>query len=194
LLACAFQAELDKCARDRESRSAKTLDLEQRRRQLALAFAEASSPAIRQVIEEQVQQLDRQIEDMRAPAPAGNIDVSDVNEFIAHARTVLEHPSRILENVANLREQATLFGLFFELWPTYEELVSGTPKLRPILSLFCETKPTISPPADRLPLGWNTLQAEITRWQRAYWAIDTVSERMTLAGENEARGGNADAA
>jgi site-specific DNA recombinase len=194
LVACAFQAELERSARDRESRNATILDLEQRRRQLALAFAEATSPAIRQVIDEQVQQLDRKIEDMRAPESSRDIETSDVNDFIGHAKIVLEHPSRILENVANLREQLSLFGLFFESWPTYEEIVSGTPKLRPILSLFCEAKPTSSPPADRLLLNWNTLQEEIARWQQAYWAIDTVSERMKIASESETDLGHAAAA
>jgi len=48
----------------------------------------------------------------------------------------VEHPTRLLEQVKNLREQVALYGLIFEGLPTYEEILNGTPQLTPTFAFF----------------------------------------------------------
>ena len=47
----------------------------------------------------------------------------------------LEHLEDLLLDSANPEKSATLFGLIFQVAPTYEELSSGTPELAPFLAL-----------------------------------------------------------
>ena len=53
----------------------------------------------------------------------------DIHAFIAHAKILMEHPTEMLANITNKQEQLALFSLFFEEFPTYEEILSATPKL-----------------------------------------------------------------
>ena len=40
----------------------------------------------------------------------------------------------------NMQEQLALYGLFFDEYPTYEEIVNGTPKLSLVFKLNDENK------------------------------------------------------
>ena len=174
-----FQDAVEATSEFDKTQRAELPALEDRRRQLCLAFADASSPSIRRVIEEQVVQLDEAIGALESSKPA-RMDKADYDEFLSHARSILEHPAEILENVANFKEQLTLYALVFAAWPTCEEIVSGTAQLRPMFVLSERFRTEGSAAVHRRGLDWNTLHQEMFRWKDAYWAIDAVIDRIKL--------------
>lgn len=74
----------------------------------------------------------------------------------------------------------TLFGLVFEEWPTYEEIVFGTPKLRPTVALIQATKESDSVTVHRDFLDWNTWRDEIRGWNNARTVVDEVKARTAI--------------
>ena len=48
---------------------------------------------------------------------------------------IMEHPTKILTDVNSHEELLATFGLFVEEFPTYSEIVNGTPKLSSIFKL-----------------------------------------------------------
>ena len=52
----------------------------------------------------------------------------------------MEHPVQILANIRNMNEQITMYGLFFEEFPTYEQIANGTPKLTLVFKLSEENE------------------------------------------------------
>jgi len=157
--------------------------LEERKTRLALAFAEATSPGLRRVLEQEVEAVEESIAAMRPAdqkSEATEDDEDDVHEFVAYAKKLLEHPKRILQNIGNLREQLALYRLFFDRAPTYEEFLSGTPKLGLTLRILRD-ETTVSPQmVHHVSLDWNTVSQEVEHWQQAYWAVDAILERMQV--------------
>lgn len=64
------------------------------------------------------------------------INEKDIDRFVKRVKYIIEHPSELLLKPENVRQQAALFSLVFEVLPTYAELKNfedkkefGTPKL-----------------------------------------------------------------
>jgi hypothetical protein len=180
LLERTFLDAADDASQVDRQRRAELPTLEDRRRQLCLAFADASSPSIRRVIEEQVTQLDVAIDALKSGDQSFRCERPDYDAFLSHARAILEHPAEVLENIMNFKEQVTLYGLLFAEWPTYEEIVSGTAQLRPMFVLSERFRTVGTVAVHRRGLDWNTLHQEMLRWKDAYWAIDAVIDRIKL--------------
>lgn len=53
----------------------------------------------------------------------------EIKAFINHVKYLMEHPEYFLIVSDNMTKQQAMFGLLFKEFPTYENLVNGTPKL-----------------------------------------------------------------
>ena len=104
------------------------------------AFSMTESQTIRKMLESQVEELDRQIQDAERTRRKIEITEKSIRSFVRYAKYVMEHPAEILTSADNLYTRRTLLGLFFEEIPTYHEIVSGTPKLQPLFKLSEEFK------------------------------------------------------
>lgn len=62
-----------------------------------------------------------------------NVNMELVSEVVGY---FLEHMEFLLLGSPNPLKRATYFGLVFTQTPTYQELVSGTPKLAPYIKLI----------------------------------------------------------
>ena len=62
---------------------------------------------------------------------------ADVRELVGYARKIVESPEKALIDKDNPLRQEQLFKLFFEGLPSYEELASGTAKMRFIFNKNC---------------------------------------------------------
>ncbi len=102
------------------------------------AFGLAKSQVIRDMLEEQVNNLDRQIK--QAEGERGQIEFTEksIRAFRKYAEYVMEHPADILTNADNLRSRQQLISLFFEETPTYQDMLNGTPKLTSLFKLSKE--------------------------------------------------------
>ena len=93
------------------------------------AYTATKSPVIREKLEKEIDSLEVQIK--RAGSERAKIQITrdDIKSFMKEAKAIMEHPAEILLNTKDIRVQRDLFGLVFEKMPTFNEIVSGTPKL-----------------------------------------------------------------
>jgi site-specific DNA recombinase len=124
---------------DRTNLVSKKVMMLKEQKQIKLRAIEATTSVIvKSDLEAEYEDLHQQIQIAQAERNRLEVTEDEIHDFIKHARRLMEHPTEILANPSNKQEQIALFSLFFEKFPTYEEIVSGTPKLTPIFKLFDE--------------------------------------------------------
>lgn len=104
-------------------------DLEIQQASKLEAFEAAKSQIVREKLEKEIELLEIEIKNAGKERDKILITRDDIKAFMKHANRIMEHPAEILLNTKDIRVQRDLFGLVFEKMPTYEEIVSGTPKL-----------------------------------------------------------------
>src|SRR6185436_4675571 len=92
----------------------------------------------------------------------------DMEEFTREVKSIMEHPSILLKDPVNIRQQQLLYSLVFEEFPTYEEIRNGTPKLTWIFYLSSESTSPESLLGYLHGVEWNTIQSTILRWKEAF--------------------------
>ncbi|MDB4984656.1 MAG: hypothetical protein JWM20_835 [Patescibacteria group bacterium] len=109
--------------------SKRILEIKEQKQLKLRAIEAANSPIVKADLEKEYESI--HIELSRAQNERNKLDINEdqIHEFIKNTKDLMEHPTKILENIENKREQITLYSLFFEEFPTYEEIVSRTPKL-----------------------------------------------------------------
>lgn len=115
-------------------------ELEMEKSNLVKSFPSATLPETRKNIEEEIQKIQRQIDTARQYREKMEIQEIDVQNFLGWCREIMEHPRKILEDIRSTQEQRQLYSLFFEEFPTYTQIVSGTPKLSLVFKLSEEFK------------------------------------------------------
>ena len=104
-------------------------ELKYKKKQLAEDFLGTKNENIRSIIEEKIDQLQKQIESLEDIRNESEIEERDIHGYLAYAKNIMEHPGQILLKPRNIHEQQTLWSLVFEKYPTIEELRNGTPQL-----------------------------------------------------------------
>ena len=97
-----------------------------------------------------------------------DISTEDIQQFKEFGQHYLEHLSELLLNPENPRQQASLFGLVFETFPTYEEIINGTPKLSWIFELSSKSATAESVLVSLRSLDWNTIESTVKRWNQIF--------------------------
>ncbi len=100
---------------------------------LIKSFPLATLDAVRKGIEEQISEVQDKINKSKENRKVVELKEEDVTEYIASSKDLMEHPAKMLEDISSSEELLAVFGLIFEEFPTYSEIVSGTPKLTLIL-------------------------------------------------------------
>jgi len=95
-----------------------------------------TSKTVLKGLEEDYERLEQEIAQARKERNKMESDELDVKLAIKYAVHFVEHLEDLLIDEANSLQQQQLFGLVFEKLPTYNDLVSGTPKLAPIFNLI----------------------------------------------------------
>jgi len=129
------------------------------------AFTFTTSVVIRHKLEKEIEDLEARIKSAGSECDRIQITREDIKAFMAEAKRIVEHPVKILLNQADLRVQRDLFGLMFEKIPTYEEIVSGTPKLSTVF------EPSSGFVADKSQLVTHLIQD----WNQVYKLIKDFS-------------------
>ena len=99
------------------------------------SFQLAQTDTMRRMLEQRVNELDEQVH--KAEKERGRIEINEKNirNFRQYAEYIMEHPGEILTAADNLRSRRALMSLFFVQPPTYDAILSGTPKLQPLFTL-----------------------------------------------------------
>ena len=115
-------------------------ELEAEKSALIKSFPTATIPEVRKSIEEEIGRLQNEINMARAHRDKMEIEEVDVENFIGWCKETMEHPTKILTDIRSEQELVNTFSLFFDKFPTYAEIVSGTPKLALVFKLSEEFK------------------------------------------------------
>ncbi len=95
----------------------------------------STSAVVKRLLAEKVDTLEIQIKQAKEVRNQIEITEDDIKAFMRDAKQTMEHPAEMLLNAENPMVQRALFGLVFEEVPTYDELISGTPKLTWVFKL-----------------------------------------------------------
>ena len=104
-------------------------DLKSQQAVTLTALTNAQSPIVRKMLEDKVEELQKQIDDAVAQRDEIEITEKDIKTFIRYAKIIMEHPAKILMDIDDMRVQRTVFELIFETLPAYTEMLNGTPQL-----------------------------------------------------------------
>ncbi len=96
------------------------------------------SEAAKKGIEQKIDDLEKEILNTQEQRNDVEVTEYDIKAFINHAKFLMEHLDKLLLNTENMQTQEALFGLVFDEFPTYFEILNGTPKLSLIFKLFEE--------------------------------------------------------
>ena len=96
---------------------------------------------MREKFEKDVEDLEAKIKMARKERTQIEVKESDIKAFIQEVKKIVEHPAEIILDTSNLESHNNIFGLMFEKLPTYDELVSGTPKMAWIFDSFTKNSP-----------------------------------------------------
>lgn len=98
----------------------------------------AGSDLIRKNFEKKYKDKYAELELVKAEKEDLTITEDELIDFLKEARKLVEHPMEILMNVSSFEQQVAVYRLFFEEFPTYQEILSGTPKLTLFFKLISE--------------------------------------------------------
>ena len=100
------------------------------------------NPSIRADIESRIEEINAKLTKAQQQRNKLEVNEADLDNFIKQARYLMEHPGEIIINQENYQARESLYNLFFEVLPTYFDLLNGTPKLSWIFRL---TEPNQTP-------------------------------------------------
>lgn len=109
-------------------------DLEAKMQQAIEKILETQSPVVQRQLEERVEALEQEIKEAKKQRTKNEVEEDEVNSFLKHAKHFMEHIDEMLINTTDMHAQRALFGLVFVEYPTYDEILSGTPKLSPVFA------------------------------------------------------------
>ncbi len=114
-------------------------NLEIKKQTAIQALITTKSELVRHGIEEEIEKIENDLQGMKEYKEEVRVDEGDISKFMGYAKHLMEHKEEMLvdtSETANIQRQQTLFGLLFKGFPTYTEILNGTPQL----SLILETK------------------------------------------------------
>jgi len=106
------------------------------------AYVITKNESIRSEIEARINKIDGKLEEAQQVRDKLEVSEADIGNFIKQARYLMEHPGEIIINQENYQARESLYNLFFEVLPTYFDILNGTPKLTWIFRL---TEPNQTP-------------------------------------------------
>ncbi len=109
--------------------SKKVIELKEKKVLKLKAIETSNSEIVKRDLELEYEQLHTEM--LQAQEERNLLDITEdqIHEFLQYAKYLMEHPTEMLEKPSNKQEQLALYSLFFDGLPTYEEILSGTPKL-----------------------------------------------------------------
>lgn len=135
-------------------------NLEEMKKKAVDSLIETDNPTVRKELEKRVEDLDQELKAIKDERNKFEMTDNDIQSFISYARYLMEHLEDLLLDSQNMNMQQALFGLLFEVLPTYQEILSGTPKLTLVFELSETFKTQKSSVVDLLGIEPRTEQCE----------------------------------
>ena len=116
----------------------KILDITKEQEQTAKLLSKVTSDATIKQLDNQIAELEAQKLCLKKEKMKVDKESFDVEIAIGYAAYIMEHPDDLLIESENPLDNGPYFGSFFEETPTFNDLVFGTLKLKPIVRLIDE--------------------------------------------------------
>lgn len=113
----------------------KIKELESSARLIADKIRMLSSETAIRYMEEDLEKIEKQMAELMEQETQKAQETINMEEVMGTVKYFLEHLEELLIYGANPEKKAALFSLIFQMAPTYDELVSGTPQLAPFVAL-----------------------------------------------------------
>ena len=107
------------------------------------AFSGTQNKTIRETLERQIEEIQKQITETQQQGNKLEVSKTDIHAFIKNVKFLMEHHEEMLMKQRNCTILRALFGLVFDVLPTYMQIVNGTPNLSLVYKLsdgFTDTK------------------------------------------------------
>jgi site-specific DNA recombinase len=151
------------------------VDLCVQRAQTAKAFELASTDTMRRALEEKMEALDRDIEAGGATQKKLGISRLNIDEFVADAWRIMEHPRVLMKKADTSLVFQSLYGEVFDGLPTYAEIAAGTPRLSWFFRANSADETTESGLVRLQGLNWNIIEETVLRWKQLSLHVATIS-------------------
>lgn len=113
----------------------RSVELRSRRQSIKEKLIAVESKEAIKLLEEELQSVDKELTDITTVRNKQEGKEKEISYLIQYAGYLMEHLEDLLICEGKAYQQEKIFGLLFEEFPTYEELLNGTPKLSPIFAL-----------------------------------------------------------
>lgn len=175
-----FKATLMNKFREREKEvgqvavkvGASVSELELEKQQKIDAFTSTTNSIIRESLEKQINELHEQITEKQNQRNKMEIQENDIHTFVAHAKTLMEHPEEMLLNQDDLGASRALYTLVFDKIPTHDEILNGTPKLSLTYKLSEEFNNNKSDYVRLDGIEWNTIENTVRTWNEVFAGLE----------------------
>ena len=128
--------------------------LKSQQEQTLKTLISTESASVKQMLEKELEQIVFDIKKAESIRFSVDFTEESIKELVTYARKIVELPEKALVDKENPLRQKQLFKLFFEDYPTYEELDKGTAKKRFLFNSNCIVETTskgVSGHQGRLP-------------------------------------------
>lgn len=110
-------------------------DLKNEQAEAVSALIKTKSEIAKTEIEKRIDELEKRILSTQEERNEVEITECHIKQFINYVEYAMEHLEFLLLQSENMTKQQAMFGLLFEEFPTYDEIVNGTPKLSLVFEL-----------------------------------------------------------
>ena len=93
------------------------------------SIKKAHSDLVRTQLENDFELLSVDLANIQEERKKIEIGYKEVSAFLEYAKNLMEHPIEMFINIDTFSEQQAIYKILFDELPTYQELVSGTPKV-----------------------------------------------------------------
>ena len=133
--------KLRQCQKDIVTESEKLNErvalLKGQQKQTLSTLVSTESPTVKEMLETELEKIISEIKKAESIRFSVDLTEDNIQELASYARKIVESPKEVLIDKENPLRQKQLFKLFFEDFPTYQELDSGTAKKRFLFNRNC---------------------------------------------------------
>lgn len=135
------------------------------------AFTYAENNITRKILERQIEGLEKELKILNSEIPKFEFNKETFQAFNELAQQLLEHPEKTLVNIKEITKKQAYLEILFDEIPTYEEILTGTPKVSLFFKDYALFSKDKSQWVNQLSLNWNSYEATIAQWHKVIQAF-----------------------
>jgi hypothetical protein len=103
------------------------------------AFKTVTNANMKKQFEQDYEKLEEDLVKAKIERRKLELDYDDLVSFLKYAKNLMEHPIGMFLNVSSYNEQMAIYKILFTEFPTYSDIVNGTPKISLFFKVLSES-------------------------------------------------------